>query len=127
VRIGLDPRELRDHPLFLGLSTDVEIDIHDIDGSSLSQQPVWQAGMQTDIYTEQDAGVEPEMRRILDENLRGSQGTFAPLANAPAPPAGGASVAKVAEATGPTPAPGAPPPRQRTASVAEQTPPKVNQ
>jgi membrane fusion protein (multidrug efflux system) len=78
VRIGLDPRELRDHPLFLGLSMTVEIDIHNTGGAALSQQPAWPAGMQTDIYAAQDAGVEPEIRRILAENLKGIQGGGAP-------------------------------------------------
>src|SRR3954468_14998330 len=73
VRIGLDPRELRDHPLFLGLSTTVEIDLHNTDGASLAQQPVWRAEMQTDVYAGQDAGVESEIRRILDENLKSLQ------------------------------------------------------
>src|SRR5262249_36838191 len=54
VRIGLDPRELRAHPLFLGLSTTVEIDLHDTNGSSLSQKPVWGADMRTDVYAAQD-------------------------------------------------------------------------
>jgi membrane fusion protein, multidrug efflux system len=78
VRIGLDPRELHDHPLFLGLSTTVEIDIHDTHGAALSQQPAWPAGMQTDIYAAQDAGVEPEIRKILEDNLKGIQGGSAP-------------------------------------------------
>jgi membrane fusion protein (multidrug efflux system) len=73
VRIGLDPRELRDHPLFLGLSTTVELDLHNTDGASLSQKPVWRAEMQTDVYAGQDAGVESEIRKILDDNLKGLQ------------------------------------------------------
>ena len=73
VRIGLDPRELRAHPLFLGLSTTVEIDLHNTDGASLAQKPVWMADMRTDVYAGQDAGVEPEIRRILNENLKGIQ------------------------------------------------------
>lgn len=71
VRIGLDPRQLRDHPLFLGLSTSVKIDIHNTDGAALSQRPAWSADLQTDVYARQDAGVEPEIRQILDENLKG--------------------------------------------------------
>ncbi len=73
VRIGLDPRELRAHPLFLGLSTTVEIDLHNTGGASLSQKPVWVADMRTDVYGSQDAGVEPEIRKILDDNLKGVQ------------------------------------------------------
>lgn len=73
VRIGLNARELHDHPLFLGLSTTVEIDIHDTSGAPLSKQPAWPAAMQTDVYTAQDAGVESEIRKILNDNLKGLQ------------------------------------------------------
>ena len=69
VRIGLDPHELHDHPLFLGLSTTINVDVHDLNGASISQQPVWAAGTQTDVYTTQEDGVDTEMRRILEENL----------------------------------------------------------
>jgi membrane fusion protein, multidrug efflux system len=77
VRIGLDTRQLRDHPLFLGLSTTVKIDIHNTNGASLSQRPAWSAELQTDVYARQDAGVEPEIRQILDENLKGPQAVAA--------------------------------------------------
>jgi membrane fusion protein, multidrug efflux system len=75
VRIGLEPRELAGHPLFLGLSTTVEVDIHDISGRSLAEHAVWPAQLQTNVYASQDAGVEPEIRRILDANLKGSPPT----------------------------------------------------
>ena len=56
VRIGLDPRELAHHPLFLGLSTTVDIDVHDLTGASLSTRPVWPAAMQTDVYAGRTPG-----------------------------------------------------------------------
>jgi membrane fusion protein, multidrug efflux system len=71
VRIGLDPNELKAHPLFLGLSTDIDIDAHDLNGASLSAQPAWPADLRTDVYGAQDAGVDQEMQKILDENLKG--------------------------------------------------------
>jgi membrane fusion protein (multidrug efflux system) len=72
VRIGLDPRELADHPLFLGLSTKIDVDVHDTSGASLSNAPAWPAEMRTDVYAGQDAGVMYEIERILKENLPGS-------------------------------------------------------
>jgi membrane fusion protein (multidrug efflux system) len=69
VRIGLDARELDLHPLFLGLSTKVNVDLHDLSGASLSVNPAWDAQMHTDVYAEQDAGVDAEIRKIVDENL----------------------------------------------------------
>jgi membrane fusion protein (multidrug efflux system) len=69
VRVGLDPRELRDHPLFLGLSSKVDIDVHDETGASLSKRPVWPAVIETDVYAPQDAGVAAVITRIVHENL----------------------------------------------------------
>lgn len=79
VRIGLDPRELEQHPLFVGLSTAIEIDIHDQSGAALSTQPVWQSGLNTDVYASQDAGADAEINAIVAKNLvRGA----APLSSA---------------------------------------------
>jgi membrane fusion protein, multidrug efflux system len=71
VRIGLDPNELRNHPLFLGLSMDIKIDVHDLSGASLSSRPAWPADLKTDVYASQDAGVDQEIRRIVTVNLKG--------------------------------------------------------
>jgi membrane fusion protein, multidrug efflux system len=69
VRIGLDPGELQQHPLFLGLSTDIEVDVHDQGGAALSKQPAWQPAMTTDAYASQDAGADAEIRAIVAKNL----------------------------------------------------------
>jgi membrane fusion protein (multidrug efflux system) len=69
VRIGLDPNELKQHPLFLGLSTAVDVDIHDQGGAPLSQQPVWQSSLNTDAYASQDAGADAEINAIVAKNL----------------------------------------------------------
>jgi len=73
VRIGLDPRELRDHPLYLGLSTKVDIDLHDLSGAPLSKVAVWPAAMETNVYAQQDAGVTAEIDNIVRTNLQGWQ------------------------------------------------------
>jgi len=69
VRIGLNPKELSQHPLFLGLSTTVDVDVHDQNGAALSQQAAWPAALNTDVYAVQDQGVEDEIRRIVSANL----------------------------------------------------------
>ncbi len=69
VRIGLDPRELQQHPLFLGLSTVVEVDVHDGSGAALSKQPAWQPTLNTDAYASQDAGADAEIDVIVSKNL----------------------------------------------------------
>ena len=55
--------------LFLGLSTKVDVDIHDGSGASLSQQPVWQAGQDTPVYTSQVEGVDQAIQDIVAQNL----------------------------------------------------------
>jgi membrane fusion protein (multidrug efflux system) len=72
VRIGLDPRELEQHPLFLGLSTTVHVDVRDQRGSALSQQPAWPAELSTAAYADQMSGAEAEIEAIVAENLGGT-------------------------------------------------------
>ncbi|HEX4376300.1 MAG TPA: HlyD family efflux transporter periplasmic adaptor subunit [Steroidobacteraceae bacterium] len=69
VRIGLDPQELSEHPLFLGLSTTVHVDTHDLDGASLSEKPVWSAQLDTPAYEDQLTGVEAAIDDIVATNL----------------------------------------------------------
>jgi membrane fusion protein (multidrug efflux system) len=69
VRVGLDPHELAQHPLFLGLSTTVHVDIHDLSGASLSQQPVWSALGATEAYRDQISGAADSIRAIVAKNL----------------------------------------------------------
>ena len=70
VRIGLEPQELEDHPLFLGLSTDVSVDVRDPHGAALSQQPAWAVALNTDVYADQDAGADAAINEILAANLQ---------------------------------------------------------
>jgi membrane fusion protein, multidrug efflux system len=69
VRVGLDPDELASHPLLLGLSTTVEVDVEDQNGAALSKQPAWQASVNTDAYAAQITGVDAEIKDILASNL----------------------------------------------------------
>jgi membrane fusion protein, multidrug efflux system len=69
VRIGLDPRELQNHPLFLGLSTSIDVDVHDASGAALSRQPAWPAALDTDVYADQEAGADAAISAILEANL----------------------------------------------------------
>jgi membrane fusion protein (multidrug efflux system) len=69
VRIGLDPNELASHPLFIGLSTTVHVDVQDSSGGALSQQPTWQATVNTDAYDNQLSGADIEIKSILASNL----------------------------------------------------------
>lgn len=75
VRIGLDPRELESHPLFLGLSTSVSVDVHDQQGAALSRQRAWTAALNTDVYADQDAGADAAIGEILAANLHHAAAT----------------------------------------------------
>jgi membrane fusion protein, multidrug efflux system len=76
VRIGLDPRELESHPLFLGLSTDVDVDVRNQTGAALSRQPAWPVALNTDVYADQDAGADVAINEILAANLGRAPGTL---------------------------------------------------
>jgi membrane fusion protein (multidrug efflux system) len=69
VRIGLDPRELEQHPLLVGLSTTVRVDVHNQSGLALSTQPAWRASVNTDVYAAQEAGADKDIQSIIAGNL----------------------------------------------------------
>lgn len=71
VRIGLEPAELARHPLFLGLSANIDVSVRDRGGSALSQIPAWPATQQTDVYTDQDSGADRVINDIVAVSLRG--------------------------------------------------------
>ena len=50
VRIALDPNEVKDHPLRVGMSTTVNIDTHDKSGSVLTALPLSDASLDTPVY-----------------------------------------------------------------------------
>jgi len=69
VRVGLDPDELAKHPLLIGLSTTVHVDVHDQSGATLSKQAAWKAAVSTDAYGDQLSGVDAQIKDILASNL----------------------------------------------------------
>jgi membrane fusion protein (multidrug efflux system) len=73
VRIGLEPQELEAHPLFLGLSADINVDVTDQRGAALSKQPSWPAALDTNVYADQDAGADAAINEILAANLDHSE------------------------------------------------------
>ncbi|MDE2261434.1 MAG: HlyD family efflux transporter periplasmic adaptor subunit [Gammaproteobacteria bacterium] len=77
VRIGLEPAELARHPLFLGLSADVDVSVRDRDGSALSQVPAWPASQRTDVYTDQGSGADRVIDAIVAANLKDGGSLYA--------------------------------------------------
>jgi len=69
VRIGLEPGELAQHPLFLGLSADVDVSVRHEGGSALSRLPVWPAAQHTGVYEDQESGVGDAINAIIAANL----------------------------------------------------------
>ncbi|WP_297203113.1 efflux RND transporter periplasmic adaptor subunit [uncultured Pluralibacter sp.] len=69
VRIVLDPHDMQKHPLRIGLSMDVKVDIHNTDGHLLPQKTVAQPRFTTDVYDSPLAGADRLVAKILHENL----------------------------------------------------------
>ena len=69
VRIALDPRQLEQHPLRIGLSTTVKVDTHKRDGRILASASASAAVAQTDVYAGDLAKAEAEAEAIINANL----------------------------------------------------------
>ncbi len=74
VRIALDPQELDKHPLRIGLSMQVDVDIKDESGGQLGNVP--NTVYQTDVFARYGDDANAEIARIIAENA----GTSAPHA-----------------------------------------------
>ena len=68
VRIALDAKQVAEHPLRVGLSMDVEVDVANKDGKTLADTPRENAMTQTAVYTTSDDGADAEVRRIIAAN-----------------------------------------------------------
>jgi len=68
VRISLDPRELAEKPLRVGLSMQVAIDTHDRAGQILARTPVSGTRYQTPVYDEPVAAVDRLITSIVRAN-----------------------------------------------------------
>jgi membrane fusion protein (multidrug efflux system) len=67
VRIALDPKELRDHPLRVGLSVNVSVDISDRSGSSMGST-VPARDLRGDAGNDGGPQADAIIQRILREN-----------------------------------------------------------
>lgn len=68
VRIHLNPDQLKDHPLRIGLSTVVDVDLHDQSGPTLAQQPPQQASYTTDVYDRQLVEADKLIEQLIRDN-----------------------------------------------------------
>jgi len=69
VRIALDDADLVKHPLRIGLSTDVTIDITDDAGNVLAQAPIDKPVAETAVYDQVAAKADAEADAIVQANL----------------------------------------------------------
>ncbi|CAG8863658.1 Multidrug export protein EmrA [Pseudomonas fluorescens] len=72
VRIHLDPRQLAEHPLRIGLSTVVEVDLHDQSGPALAQQPRTQPSFSTPVFDAQLVEADAMITQLIHDNSAGS-------------------------------------------------------
>ncbi|WP_414450983.1 EmrA/EmrK family multidrug efflux transporter periplasmic adaptor subunit [Burkholderia sp. 22PA0099] len=72
VRVALDPKELEQHPLRIGLSMQVDVNIQDESGGQLGgvQNTVYQ----TDVFAKYGDEADAEIARIIAENAAGGPG-----------------------------------------------------
>jgi membrane fusion protein (multidrug efflux system) len=71
VRVTLDPKELAEHPLQIGLSMQAEVDTHDRDGARLPQLAQGTPSYSTDVFHAQDDIANERVRQIIAANQPG--------------------------------------------------------
>ena len=68
VRIHINAQELAKHPLRVGLSTQVSVNLHDQSGPVLAQQPPQKASLSTQVYDRQLADADAMITRLIHDN-----------------------------------------------------------
>ena len=77
VRIALDPRELAQQPLRLGLSMRVSVDTSDRSGPMLSPAAAPAAMLETRVFRELESGAHEAVQRVIETHLRTGAGAKA--------------------------------------------------
>jgi membrane fusion protein (multidrug efflux system) len=67
-----DPAQLDRHPLRIGMSLAVEVNLHDQSGPMLAQQPPTQPAFSTDVYERQSAKADALIAQIIHANMAGN-------------------------------------------------------
>lgn len=92
VRVLLDPKELKDHPLRVGLSMEARVDIHDEGGQSLASTPAT-SPLQTSVYDQAGQEADQVIASIIATNA-GRGAASAPAATGASAPASSARTAQ---------------------------------
>ena len=69
VRIMLDEKQLAEHPLRIGLSMDVEVDITRQDGATLADAPRDAQQAHSQVFAQKSDAADEEVQRIIAANL----------------------------------------------------------
>jgi membrane fusion protein (multidrug efflux system) len=77
VRIALDPKELAAHPLRVGLSTKVEVDVRNVSGEQLAQAARRAPVLATDAYDIDRTEIAARIEHIIELNTADGPGRFA--------------------------------------------------
>jgi membrane fusion protein (multidrug efflux system) len=77
VRIALDPQELAGHPLRVGLSTKVQVDVRNVSGQILAQSARQRPVLVTNAYDIDRQEVMARIAHIIQENTAEGTGRFA--------------------------------------------------
>lgn len=68
-----DPKQLEKHPLRLGMSLNVDVNLRDKSGPTLAQQAPTQPIFSTDIYKQQLAHADAAIKQIIHANMAGGK------------------------------------------------------
>ena len=101
VRIALDQKEVREHPLRVGLSMDAKVDVADTSGRVLAAQTQRPARAQTTVFDRGNEQADAEVQKIIAANLGRRVGDAHPAATPPATARSAApSIARTASTAG---------------------------
>jgi membrane fusion protein, multidrug efflux system len=68
VRITLDPKQLKAHPLRIGLSTRVRVDVRNDSGEQLARTPRDKPVLETNVYAIDEHEIDQRIAQIISEN-----------------------------------------------------------
>ncbi|HLI18333.1 MAG TPA: EmrA/EmrK family multidrug efflux transporter periplasmic adaptor subunit [Rhodanobacteraceae bacterium] len=75
VRIALEPKELEKHPLRIGMSMNVSVNLHNQSGPILSKTPPQHPVFDTDVFAHSKAEADALIAKIIQENSGAAAGT----------------------------------------------------
>jgi len=82
VRVAVDPEQLRQHPLRIGLSMEATVDIHDRSGPVLATAPRSAPAYTTPVFETDQRDAAELIERIVRTNASGTAGASSRLATA---------------------------------------------